>query len=648
MLVQMQQRRGTAAVWTSVNPILAEGEEGLETDTGRIKFGNGTDHWSTLPYYSVAPSDAAIEALVANPTSLTRVELDSLYVGGGGGGSDTYFTITGAAGDGVTDDRVHIQAAIDAAKLAGGGTVVLDKGKIYGWTGIIYVRLGVTLQGFTTRQALAPGAAVSVSGMVALSNNAQIRVGDWSGGEMAGGISDVYVDGNFIGAKPGTVAKAGLVRIAGVNMVINNLFVTRSLGDGVVYDGTQNSTIIGCESVSNVGSALVLDNGCGALAFEGGYYGTSKGGSLTCRDTAGEANFYPFGPTNITMDGTIFEAYTGMAAPIAEPYDHHVHVSGTAIVFKGCNFTAGASNTAACTVLVDATATSGIPATATFISCLYWVRQSTDAIRVAGLAVLAFSGQQNVSDDGTHHALSFICCDNTTPHISMLGEVIQNGDTNGTLSQRVIGTGSLAGILSNIDGGVTLRMRLGQVFAGRREGDTGHRFYIDRDGTIAFFTGAAGGTTQAYIQRGAAGAGPGMDFYSAAGGTHKFIGGPIAAMLGLYRAGPVDNSQPALVAADSGYTINAALEATFRLIFFTAATATIAVTGAPLAGGREITIFYITTTGSPTITWPSTFKWAGNAPPAMTAGTVNIVKFRYDSDYSRWFETSRSVGVPYS
>jgi hypothetical protein len=43
-------RRDTAAVWTSVNPILADGEIGFERDTLKIKVGNGADSWTTLPY----------------------------------------------------------------------------------------------------------------------------------------------------------------------------------------------------------------------------------------------------------------------------------------------------------------------------------------------------------------------------------------------------------------------------------------------------------------------------------------------------------------------------------------------------------------------------------------------------------------------
>jgi len=52
MAVQIQYRRGTAAQWTSVNPILAQGEPGYEYDTGKFKVGNGVQAWNLLPYSS--------------------------------------------------------------------------------------------------------------------------------------------------------------------------------------------------------------------------------------------------------------------------------------------------------------------------------------------------------------------------------------------------------------------------------------------------------------------------------------------------------------------------------------------------------------------------------------------------------------------
>ena len=43
-------RRGTAAEWTAANPVLLEGEQGYETDTGKLKIGDGVSTWSSLSY----------------------------------------------------------------------------------------------------------------------------------------------------------------------------------------------------------------------------------------------------------------------------------------------------------------------------------------------------------------------------------------------------------------------------------------------------------------------------------------------------------------------------------------------------------------------------------------------------------------------
>ena len=46
----VQHKRGTAAAMTSNNPVLAAGEIGVETDTGKTKIGNGSTAWNSLPY----------------------------------------------------------------------------------------------------------------------------------------------------------------------------------------------------------------------------------------------------------------------------------------------------------------------------------------------------------------------------------------------------------------------------------------------------------------------------------------------------------------------------------------------------------------------------------------------------------------------
>lgn len=46
----IQHRRDTAAKWLSVNPVLASGEIGVETDTNKFKIGDGVTPWAALAY----------------------------------------------------------------------------------------------------------------------------------------------------------------------------------------------------------------------------------------------------------------------------------------------------------------------------------------------------------------------------------------------------------------------------------------------------------------------------------------------------------------------------------------------------------------------------------------------------------------------
>jgi hypothetical protein len=55
----IQLKRGTASQWYDKNPVLKNGELGIETDTKKIKLGNGTNQWRSLAYVNVVPSDLA-------------------------------------------------------------------------------------------------------------------------------------------------------------------------------------------------------------------------------------------------------------------------------------------------------------------------------------------------------------------------------------------------------------------------------------------------------------------------------------------------------------------------------------------------------------------------------------------------------------
>jgi len=60
MRITIKTRRDTASEWTSVNPILSLGEMGIETDTRKIKFGDGTTEWNSLQYISAGTAGEVV------------------------------------------------------------------------------------------------------------------------------------------------------------------------------------------------------------------------------------------------------------------------------------------------------------------------------------------------------------------------------------------------------------------------------------------------------------------------------------------------------------------------------------------------------------------------------------------------------------
>lgn len=86
---RLQLRGDTAAAWTSANPVLAERELALETDTGQFKVGDGTTVWTALGYGGIVgppgtqgePGAAGVSTVAAHAgTTYTVLAADvSIY-----------------------------------------------------------------------------------------------------------------------------------------------------------------------------------------------------------------------------------------------------------------------------------------------------------------------------------------------------------------------------------------------------------------------------------------------------------------------------------------------------------------------------------------------------------------------------------------
>jgi hypothetical protein len=78
-------RRDTAANWATTNPTLAAGEVGLETDSGLVKYGNGTSAWADLHYTGAS----TIKTRVHNGTGSQINKGAVVYINGANGDTPT-------------------------------------------------------------------------------------------------------------------------------------------------------------------------------------------------------------------------------------------------------------------------------------------------------------------------------------------------------------------------------------------------------------------------------------------------------------------------------------------------------------------------------------------------------------------------------
>jgi len=115
MATRMQQRRGTAAQWTSANPILNAGEFGWESDTNKFKIGDGINHWADLDYFVDSSS-------TVNPSFGSSITFE-------GSTSDAYETTLSVV-DPTADRTITLPNATGTVLLADGSGNVTISGNL--------------------------------------------------------------------------------------------------------------------------------------------------------------------------------------------------------------------------------------------------------------------------------------------------------------------------------------------------------------------------------------------------------------------------------------------------------------------------------------------------------------------------------------
>jgi len=124
MAVQIQIRRDTAANFTSVNPTLADGEMGFETDTKKLKFGDGVTVWTSLAYFT---TPIAAHAVSHQSGGSDAIKLDDLAEPDDNTDLNVSITAHGLAPKAPNDATKYLDGtgAYSVPAGGGGGTQVI-------------------------------------------------------------------------------------------------------------------------------------------------------------------------------------------------------------------------------------------------------------------------------------------------------------------------------------------------------------------------------------------------------------------------------------------------------------------------------------------------------------------------------------------
>jgi hypothetical protein len=284
MATRIKLRRDTAANWTTANPILALGEPGLETDTRKVKYGDGSTTWNGLSYaYSGTGTGTDYTLPTATGSVLGGVKIGArLTITDGvlsadvqAGGTGTDYTLPTATGSVLGGIKIGSGLSIDGSgvvSVTGGSdyTLPIASGSVLGGVKVgsglvIDVSSGVLSNTVTTGDL-----EFSLSTITA--NNANFQLNSVGGNVVLNPTGTVAV-----GTGSGTIilnGNSGLIQMPTNGQIYGASGATYSLRDvNTIYfsDGTTqtSASLVGDVSSLVNGAQEVILSSTGTTTFPG-------------------------------------------------------------------------------------------------------------------------------------------------------------------------------------------------------------------------------------------------------------------------------------------------------------------------------------------------------------------------------------------
>jgi hypothetical protein len=358
MATRIKLRRDTAANWTSANPILALGEPGLETDTRKVKYGDGSTAWNGLQYAAGGAGGTGTDYTLPTATGsvLGGVKIGArLTITNGvlsadvqAGGTGTVYTLPTASNSVLGGIKIGAGLSID------GNGVVTSSGSTGNWTfsgqtitnangaetaviqtaGTLRINntTGVTEFGASSGKVQINGS----SGLIVMPNGGQILGISGATFTLTNVSSIVFADSTRIStanlnattstltagtyttalSTTGTVRFSGDIRLPAVNQPVTYSAVCSAVGSGqcTIAPGVYPPPQIGwfynglaIVGATNISGSYVLNFGVNPTFGTGTYDLTTGAPAVNKRIyfSDGTSQSTAFDPTNLIVTATI-------------------------------------------------------------------------------------------------------------------------------------------------------------------------------------------------------------------------------------------------------------------------------------------------------------------------------------------------------